>query len=167
VEVREEGVRLTPKGQLYPTMFQNGLCRALWMRSVWTKSVDDLNAAIDVSQEAAASAPENHPNRAGYLSNLRHVLHARYLGSGSMTDLDAAVNALTKSSESRFSRPITRIDSATEGAELYYSRNFVSDASRMLTAAARLLPTASPRTLRRDDQQYTIRENKYSDSGGN
>jgi hypothetical protein len=73
-----------------------------------------------------------------------------------MTDLDAAVNAFAKSFESQFSPPMARIYSAIEGAKLNYSRNFIGDASRMLAAAVRLLPTASPRTLRRDDKQYSI-----------
>ena len=72
-----------------------------------------------------------------------------------MDDLNAAVNAYDESVGLRQSPPNIRILSAIRGANLIYSQNLKSG-SRLLTTAVELLPTTSPRTLHRNDQQFTL-----------
>jgi hypothetical protein len=52
-----------------------------------------LNAAIDLLRQALAATPTDHPDRAGYLSNLGGALQTRFERTGAQTDLDAAIDA--------------------------------------------------------------------------
>ncbi|EJT69155.1 hypothetical protein GGTG_13264 [Gaeumannomyces tritici R3-111a-1] len=56
-----------------------------------TGSMDDLNRAVEVANMAVDATPQNHPNRAGWLSNLGNHLGRRFERTGPMDDLNRAV----------------------------------------------------------------------------
>ena len=51
-------------------MYLNNLGNALQSRFERTGSMDDLDRAITTNEQAVASTPDDHPNRAMYLNNL-------------------------------------------------------------------------------------------------
>ena len=53
----------------------------------------DLDAAIEAGQQAVQATPADHPDRAGFLSNLGNALRARFERTGARADLDAAIQA--------------------------------------------------------------------------
>ncbi|KAL8366614.1 hypothetical protein RB595_010463 [Gaeumannomyces hyphopodioides] len=53
--------------------------------------MEDLNRAIEVTGMAVDATPQNHPDRASYLSNLGNRLGSRFERTGSMEDLNRAV----------------------------------------------------------------------------
>jgi len=118
-------------------------------------SINDLNAAMEPNDEVVKSTPYNHPDRAMYLGNLGTLSEHRFEQTRSIDDLNSAVNAYNESVGLRQSPPNIRILSAVRGANLIYSQNPQS-CSRLLTTAVELLPTTSPRTLHRNDQQFKL-----------
>jgi len=56
-----------------------------------TENLQDLEAAIARSEEAVEGIPEDHPNRAQWLSSLGSFLHSRYERTGNLQDLEAAI----------------------------------------------------------------------------
>lgn len=53
--------------------------------------MDDLAAAISIGELAIISAPEDHPDKAGWLTNLSVYRLHRYARTGNMDDLEAAI----------------------------------------------------------------------------
>ena len=53
--------------------------------------MDDLDRAITMNEQAVASTPDDHPDRAGRLNNLGIALQSRFERTGSMDDLDRAI----------------------------------------------------------------------------
>ena len=51
----------------------------------------DLEKAIRIRQEAAITTLKNHPDRAGFLNNLRNCFNKKYSRTGAMTDLEKAI----------------------------------------------------------------------------
>src|SRR2546423_8098462 len=56
-----------------------------------TESMEGLNRAVEVGQEAIDVTSSNHPDRPGRLSNLGIALMMRFKRTGSMEDLNRAV----------------------------------------------------------------------------
>ena len=69
----------------------NNLGNALQSRFERTGSMDDLNRAITTNEQAVASTPEDHPNRACNLNDLGNALQSRFERTGSMDDLNRAI----------------------------------------------------------------------------
>ncbi|KJZ72809.1 hypothetical protein HIM_07753 [Hirsutella minnesotensis 3608] len=107
VEVAEMAVAATP--QDHPdraTMLSNFGC-ILHSRFERTGSMDELSRAVEAAEMAVAATPQDHPDRAGRLnnlgtpqdhpdrarrlSNLGYSLRSRFERTGSMDDLDRAV----------------------------------------------------------------------------
>lgn len=75
-----------------------GSALELRFENTGTGSVDDLNRAIEVQEEAVASAP-NDPNLAAFLNNLGNVLQSRYEQLGDLEDLNLAIENKQKAVE--------------------------------------------------------------------
>ena len=56
-----------------------------------TGSMDDLNRAITMNEQAVTSTPEDHPNRGRTLNNFGSALQSRFERTGSMDDLNRAI----------------------------------------------------------------------------
>jgi protein involved in temperature-dependent protein secretion len=66
------------------------------MRFDQTGAIDDLNHAVEATDEAVKATPSDHPNRAFYLNNLGIWLGTRFRRTGAMDDLNHAVEAIDK-----------------------------------------------------------------------
>ena len=58
--------------------------------------MDDLNAAVEANKEAVKLTSNDHPSLAIYISNLGIALKGRFNRTGSMDDLNAAINAMRR-----------------------------------------------------------------------
>ena len=75
---------------------QFGMClnnygSALWIRSIDTKSKDDLNAAVRACEEAYKCTPPEHPNKAIYLSNFITVISDQTVVDESLQSINKAI----------------------------------------------------------------------------
>ena len=61
-----------------------------------TGEIDDLNREVDVANMAVMRTPPNHPDQAGYLTNLGDKLGTRFLRTGAIEDLNRAVDVSDK-----------------------------------------------------------------------
>ena len=156
VALMEEVLEATPRDDRRKSLVLSVLAYALTSRFQLLDSMDDLDAAIKVNEEAATSTPDNQANGAEYLKRLGLALQRRGERTDSMDDMCAAVDAYEKSAGSPFSPPTTRIESAVCAASLHYAQGRTKEASHMLATALQLLPTSSPRTLHRTDQQFSV-----------
>ena len=150
----EEALRLIPEDYNYR---YNVLCNfgnLYHMRFDKAGSVDDLRKAIEFKREAVEKSSTGM-YRVLVLKGLGDALKDLYEKTGSKNDLNAAVEAYEEGFTCIQSPPSKRIISAAKGANLAGSTNS-RKASYLFTKAVELLPTASPRTLNRDDQQYTL-----------
>ncbi|KAI1322799.1 hypothetical protein F5Y16DRAFT_385466 [Xylariaceae sp. FL0255] len=59
----------------------------------------DLEEAIKIFQQAVDATPENYPDRAIILTNLRNRLNNRYSRTGTMADLEEAIKTARKAVE--------------------------------------------------------------------
>ena len=59
-----------------------------------TGSLGDLDRAITANEQAVASTPYDHPDRAGRVNNLGIALQRRFERTGSMTDLDRSITMI-------------------------------------------------------------------------
>ncbi|EXL65084.1 hypothetical protein FOPG_18678 [Fusarium oxysporum f. sp. conglutinans race 2 54008] len=62
-----------------------------------TDSMEDLEKAVEISHRVIGSIPENHPDRAAYLTSLGSRLRIRYERIGDIVDLEEAIQALQQS----------------------------------------------------------------------
>jgi hypothetical protein len=118
--------------------------------------MDDLNAAINLQEEALKLVADDHPDRAIHLLKFADALQARFEQNGLTEDFDRAALAYKRSAEAPQIPSSIRVLSAIRAANLQYSQDLVKNASEMLELAARILPTVTPRTLQRNDQQYVL-----------
>ena len=134
----------------------NNLGVALRTRFDSTGSMDDLDHAIVTNEQAINSIPVHHPDRASMLNNLGVALHSRFERTGSMDDLDRAIVTHEQAFNSITAPPSVRINAASSCSDLLISQKSHSRAKSILEAAVQLLPTVSPRHLKRGDQQFNI-----------
>ncbi|MFE7628928.1 CHAT domain-containing protein [Kocuria sp. NPDC057446] len=88
IEVGRQAVTITPQGQLmYPPILGSALLR----RFERTEQMNDLSEAVEVGRQAVALISQDHPNRAGYLSNLGLILRTRFEHTGQSADLEEAI----------------------------------------------------------------------------
>jgi hypothetical protein len=108
--------------------------------------VGDLNRAIDVADMAVASTPQDHPDRAGRLSNLGYPLGRRFERTGLIDDLNRALSSYKESWHCHTAPPSIRIHSARGGADIFALQSNWEKSSLLLQEAVNLLPTVSPRS---------------------
>ena len=70
----------------------NSLSNALNLRFKWEGSMEDLNRAVDASEDAVKLIPGEHSIRPVFLNNLCIVLSCRYDHRGSLDDLNRAID---------------------------------------------------------------------------
>ena len=118
--------------------------------------MDDLDHAIATNKQTIESTPIDHRNRAVYLSDLGKALSGRFERTGSMDDLDRAIAAKEQTAESDMTQPFIRIKAAQSCSDLLISQRYYSRAKPILQTTIQLLPSISPRHLKRNDQQFNI-----------
>jgi len=82
IQIMEQEIEMAGK-HILPHMLSN-LGIMLSRRFERTGSIDDLNRAVDVAEQAVNATPEDHPNRAGRLNNLENLLTTQFERTGSL-----------------------------------------------------------------------------------
>jgi len=73
---------------------------ALQLRFEITGSMEDLDCAIKINEQAVISTPADHPNCAMYLDSLGNALQRRFERTGSMEDINRAIDTKKRAMES-------------------------------------------------------------------
>ena len=118
--------------------------------------MEDLDRAIETSEQAVKSTPVDHPNRATRLNSLGNALQSRFEMMGSMEDLDRAIETNEQGANSNTAAPSHRLSAAQACADLLIRRGMFTRAKPILEAAVNLLPRLAPRHLKQTDAQFNI-----------
>jgi tetratricopeptide (TPR) repeat protein len=159
IAIIEQAIESTPDGHHDRAVMLTNLGIALQRRFARMGSMEDLNRAITISEQAIESAQNDHPDRAGWLNNLGNALQKRFKRTGSMADLEQAIMRKEQAVESDTAPPSVRLNAASSCSDLLISQKSQESYNRakaILQAAVKLLPTVSPRQLRRSEQQFNI-----------
>jgi len=156
IVTKEQAVKSTPDGDPARAMFLNNLGNALQSRFEQTGSMEDLDRAVVTDEQAVESTPYDNPARAARLNNLGNALQRRFEMTGSMEDLERAIVTKEEALKCDTAQPSIRLTAASSCSDLLISQRSYDRAKPILQAALRLLPTVSPRELRRSDQQWNI-----------
>ena len=134
----------------------------LGMRFKRTGNLQDLEAAITHIKAAVEVTPEDHPDRAEWLSNLGHRLASRYKQTGNLQDLHA-IDARVGSWNIPTALMLTHIPAARKAAEMLLNSPSATSEDLLRTCsllhdATHLIPLATSRSLEREDQQHIMEE---------
>ena len=154
--MKEQAVESTPDDHPNRVAWLNNLGNALQSRFERTGSMEDLERAIVTKEQAVESVPDGHPDRATCLNNLGIALQRRFERTGSMEDLERAIVTKEQAFKSDTAPPFVRLKAASSCSDLLISQKNYNRAKAILQAAVQLLPTVSPRQLKRGDQQFNI-----------
>jgi hypothetical protein len=83
--------------------------------------MDDLNRAIELANMAVEATPPNHPDRAGWVTNLGSLLGRRFEQTAAMGDLNRGVEAAGKASVN-----VDEITTVISTADNVFSRQYGS-----------------------------------------
>jgi hypothetical protein len=109
-------------------------------------------------EEAVASTPLNHSDRAARLNNLGNMLSDKYERTGNIEDERAALTILIQSSQCLTSAPLPRIRAARHALRILSRKGDWDQAHSVSETAVSLLPHACSRFLSRNDQLHAIRQ---------
>ena len=152
----QEGVKAMSHDHHSRATCLTNLGKILRSRYDETGALDDLEEAIRNAQKAIRVTPHDHPDRASYLNNLGISLSSRYQRTGALEDLEEAKALYIAAAEMDSALPLVRIESAQKAGLLAAAMSEWAQAGSILQVAVELLPRISPRSLRRDDQQYAL-----------
>ena len=151
---QKKALEIAPK-DIPDTNGLNNLGVAFQRRYHHLGNILDLNEAIHFLEEALERLPLDHPNRAVCLTNIAAVYQQRFESAGFSDDRIRAIQTNEQASKIPTAPPSLRIKGAQSAAKLL-SRTDLFKASSLLRLAVELLPSVSPRTLTRTDQQYNL-----------
>ena len=154
--IREQAIELTPEDHPDRARYLNNLGNALQRRFNLTGLIDDLNHAIMTREQAIESIPDDHPDRAMYLNNLATSLQSRFEQTRLADDLERAIVTNEQALASDTAPPSMRLRAASDCSDLLVAQRSYNRAKTVLYSAVHLLPTISPRALKRTDQQHNI-----------
>lgn len=146
----------TPEDHPDRAMQLNNLGKWLTVRSKRSTSMADLNLAAETLKRAASTIPADHYDRINVFKNLGDCYHLRFLRTGSADDFQSQLTYCLQGWHCENSSPSTRIQLAQIAAQLLGIQSRWNDANDMLKGAIILMPTLSPRALKRTDQQHML-----------
>lgn len=151
IRTGEEAVKQIPEDHPLRASVLKDL--ALWFRTRYErlKDVGDLEKALQASQAAVEAMHPEDPDLANTVLLFGFLLN---LSGDSGRALNAAIGAWHCS----IAPPRIRIRAAYFAASLLAADARWEEASSMLQAAVRILPTVSPRFLSRDDHEHILAE---------
>lgn len=117
---------------------------------------DHLETAIHASEEAVAGTPQDHPDLGKRMLLLAKLLLGRSTHTLSTTDLTRSLNFSLDSWHFQLSPPQIRIEAVCFAAGPLASAGMWEEVCPLLEGAVKLLPTASPQYLRRDDHEHIL-----------
>lgn len=117
------------------------------------KSVDDINDAIKFSRQAVEISPRGSLRRLVSLQYLGTWLLVRYRQIGVVEDETDALDCFQEGLKSQNGVPFLRVDMARNAAEILAARSNWKEADQFFEKAISLLPSITPRSLQRIDNQ--------------
>ena len=121
------------------------------------RSPEDIKLAVSSLELAVHGVQEDHPDRAVFLNSYGAALEAQFTDSKATADFDRIIKVYEDGAQSTGSSPTSRIIAARNAAKLLLFRD-ISKACEIYKLAVNLLPSVSPRTLPRSDQQSLLSE---------
>lgn len=149
---------------------------ALYLGSRYSRTgvMADLHDAIEYVRELLTKINENHPKWADSLDALASMLFRRFTRTGSIKDISESIQFYKAAWNCTTSPPSTRISVILRLYRIFHYcpshgpkgrsivekllYNFLPELSYLLEEAILMLPTVSPRSLERRDQQYMLTE---------
>ncbi|KAK6523178.1 hypothetical protein TWF694_006073 [Orbilia ellipsospora] len=156
VEVGDMAVPATPQDHPNRTATLNNLGSQLGIRFDRTGSMDDLNRAVEVADMAVAATPQDHPDRAAVLHNLGNRLGTRFDRTSSMDDMNRMLLSYKEGYQCEAASPSIRLDLGQKAAHILASQGAWEASSSLLEETIKLLPLASPRSLKHTDKQSKL-----------
>jgi tetratricopeptide (TPR) repeat protein len=156
IKMHEESIILVPDNHPGRCMYLDNLGSAFRVRFVQTQSIDTLDHAIETYSQAVACTPDNNPQRATRLNNLGNALQSRFELASSLDDVNLAIATYEQAVAIDIAPPSIRLEAARSCSDLLIRQRMYTRAKRILEVAVHLLPTVSPRELKRSDQQFNI-----------
>ncbi|KAE8414640.1 CHAT domain-containing protein [Aspergillus pseudocaelatus] len=114
-----------------------------------------LHEAISSLEQSLALMPAHHSNRAPWLNNLGLACEMLYKDSGDEQAYATALARYVEAAELPTAAPLQRVTAAYRAVVLA-GRSDIQESSRLALLAIRLVPTLSPRLLKRQDQKSMI-----------
>jgi hypothetical protein len=151
----EESARLIPDNNIARHRYLYITGNIYHVRFKNNKSPNDVDFAINLQLGALKISSVPHMDRAWEAKDLAEAYGDRYRLTGSVNDLDAAVEAYSESLACDLAPPSLRIHAAQKGAALAASK-YPQKAYEMLSAAVFLLSRASAREFNRDERQLLL-----------
>lgn len=161
----EQLLETTPEAHPDRALWLNNLGNRLSSRYERTGDLEDLNTAITHAEQAIKITPQDHPNRTTRLNNLGLHLRSRYEQTGDLEDLEAAIDAWIVSWSVPTASILERIQGAAYASDALVFRlssslspKNIYRACPILHDATHLIPLATSRSLKREDQQQILRD---------
>lgn len=151
----EEAIRITPETHMERAAYFSNLGKHFHVRYEKQRRLEDLQKSIQYRRHAIEAASMTKSSQTMYFKALGETLYDLFEQTNSNNDLKASIDSYREGFACRLSPPTARIHSAVIGARLA-GIIYPQEALSMLKKAVEMLPIASPRTLRRSDQQYTL-----------
>jgi tetratricopeptide (TPR) repeat protein len=160
IKVMRNAVETAPKDHPELARYLNNLGYLLELQYDRAGVVDDLDQAIRHSRHATETTPRDNPDQARYWNSLGNRLAIKYEKTGLIELLEESTCAFTESLNVVSGPPLHRLQSGRAAGENHIRMERWQKAAECLTTALDLLPKVTPRSISRDDQQYTL--NKIS-----
>jgi hypothetical protein len=90
IALHEQIVQMTPPGNQHRILAEMNLVGALRLRAESTRSMADLNRAIELAPDSTTSKTFDHPNGSTMLHKVGHAFLLRFEMTGSLEDLERA-----------------------------------------------------------------------------
>ncbi|KFA72794.1 hypothetical protein S40288_06389 [Stachybotrys chartarum IBT 40288] len=114
-----------------------------------------LRQAISSLEQSLGLMPAHHSNRALWLNNLGLACEMLYKDSGDQKAYTTALARYTEAAELPTAAPLQRVTAAYRALVLV-GRSDIQESSKLALLAIRLMPTLSPRLLKRQEQKSMI-----------
>ena len=127
-----------------------GIGAGLRDRYKHTNRIDDIEHAIQCYHQAIEATPDDHPDRARRWQELGAGLKDLYQRTGREADLHESADAFKASCFDPFGKPIIRIVSGKQAAQILGAEQMWEDSSHVLDEVLQLLPQVTRPTNSRD-----------------
>ncbi|KAH8754057.1 CHAT domain-containing protein [Hyaloscypha finlandica] len=114
-----------------------------------------LHQAISSLEQSLDLMPAHHSNRAPWLNNLGLACEMLYKDSGDQKAYTTALARYVEAAELPTAAPLQRVTAAYRALVLV-GRSDIQESSKLALLAIRLMPTLSPRLLKRQEQKSMI-----------
>ena len=151
-----EATKATPEKHQERARRFAGLGAGLRDRYKCTNRIDDIDHAIECHRRAIEATPDDHPDRARRWQELGAGLKDLYQRTGRAGDLQESAEAFKASCFDIFGRPIIRISSGKQAAQILVAEQMWEDSSHVLDQVLQLLRQVTRPTDSREKWQKDL-----------